>query len=202
MDKLKSRYSEHAFKGRRGFPVSMGASAIDKGPIGFGGENIVEMGTGAAGGFDAASASAGTPDAFDQNFPTSVYIHGTANYDGLRRIYNVRGGRYVQIFAKYVAEAFSGATQRVGYKAEVASEFSGFSFTGNAFAAGTLIVTNHSTKGSAFDNVLYSKYLGDVIGINHMFDPVRYLTPGDRIDVTIVGVAPTAGISLFVRKLK
>lgn len=204
MDKLKSRYTEYAFKAARGLAINMSGVAVDKGPIGFNGENIVEIGTGAAGGFYAASAVAGTPDIFDQNTPTSIYIKGTANYDGLRRIYNVRSARYVQIFAEFVAESFAAPmSQRVGFKAETASELGGFSLhLTNSSATDILECVIYSAKGSAFDNKIYSKDLTGVQDINHMFKPPRYLAPGDRIDFTRSTTNGTAsGIILYVRKL-
>lgn len=201
MNKLKSRYTGYGFKGTRGLPVTMAASAIDKGSIGFSGENIVEIGSGGAGGFYQAGPVDGTPGILDQNLPLFVYVLGTTNYNGLKRIYNVRTGRYVQIFADFVAEVFSGATQRVGYEAEVASEFGGFSVhLANVEDAGIFNVIIHSARGAAFDNLLYSKDMIGVQDINRMFNPPRYLAPGDRIDVT-TNITETFGIILYVRKL-
>ena len=161
------------------------------------------MGTGAAGGFYQAGAVGGAPDILDQNYPTHVYIHGTDNYDGLRRIYTVRSARYIQIFSDFVAETFSGATQRVGFKAETASEFGGFSLhLTDPNVADILECVIYSAKGSAFDNKIYSKDLTGMQDINHMFKPPRYLAPGDRIDFTrSTSNGTVSGIILYVRKL-
>ena len=203
MDNLKSRYTGYAFKMGRGIPAGIISSAwIDKGPIGFSGENIVEYRVSGAGGVYAAQAVSGVVDSFDQNTPTYTYINGTANYDGLRRIYNVRGGRYPQIFAPFVAETVSNAFSRCGYMAETASEFGGFSIhLANAYTASLdLEVTIISADGTAFDNVVFSKDMFGVQDINHMFSPPRYLAPGDRIDLTFLAVV-TCGVMLYVRKL-
>ena len=202
MDKLKSRYEQYTFKGSRQFPTGISARAVvDLGPIGISGENVVEMRTG-AGAVYPASEVLGTHDWYDQNYPTSIYIMGTENYNGLRRIHNLRQGIYPQFYAPFVAETIVTAFFRIGYKAEVASEFGGFRFTADAVTGSDvdLVITNHSNKGAAFDNVLYTKNLNQVTNINHMFKPARFLAPGDRIDV-LIPTSETVAISLFVRKL-
>lgn len=203
MDRLKSRYIGYAFKMGRGIPAGIHAVAVvDRGPIGFSEENIVELRLTGAGGVYAAQAAAGVIDSFDQNTPTSVYIKGTTNYDGLRRVYNLRSGRYLQVFASYVAETPSGAYGRCGYEAEVASEFGGFSvhFASAYTASSDLVVTIHSADGSAFDNEVFSRDMLGEQDINHMFSPPRHLAPGDRIDLTFLPNM-VCGIMLYVRKL-
>ena len=196
------KYTAYPFKSGRGMPHAIIVNAaVDKGAIGFGGENIVELRLSGAGGVYPASATPGTPDKFDQNVPTYTYIIGTDNYDGLRRIYNLRAGRHPQIYAPFVAETPVGAFVHVGYKAEVASEFGGFSVHfASPSTAVDLEVTLHSAKGAAWDTLLYSYDMDGIQDINRMFEPPRYLAPGDRLDLTYPATLVFA-VLFYIRKL-
>ncbi len=208
---MKRGFTAYAFKTRQGFPNTISTTAVVDwtgviGDVGFAGEHLIEI-RGQTYCALAASENPGVPDKFDQNHPTRVYILGSENYDGLKRIYNVRGNRSVQIYSPYVAETLTGASFRCAYKAEVPCEFGGFSwhYTDDEAAVGVLSVTIYSAKGAAFDNTIYSKDMQKrTVGmsdVEHWFKPPRYLAPGDRVDFSWPHSGGYLGIILYVRKL-
>lgn len=210
ISELKSKYDEYAFNGRRGWPNLFGATrpVIDLGPIGFGGENVVETAVGTYGVMPASEVD-GTPDRFDQNMPTSVYLidSNATSYNGLRRVYNLRGRRNLQFYAPFVEDEVLSLYGHAGYMAEVASEFGGFSVIGSELGvkgiwqSGTCTITIYSAKGAAYDNLIFSRKLINRNRIEHMYDPPRQLAPGDRLDLTHNG-GGYAAVKLYIRKLR
>ena len=202
---MKPGYTALGFKGGRGFPQGIhGTPFSDWGAIGFAGENVVEFRVLGAGGIYAASEVPGTPDKFDQNTPLYTYIIGTGNYDGLRRLYNVRSAnRYPQIYAPFVAESAVGAFCHIGYKAEVPCEFGGFSvnFATTPVISSDLEITLHSAKGSAYNSLIWSKDYDGIDEDSYTFNPSIFLAPGDRLDLTYIQNV-TFGAILYVRKLQ
>lgn len=203
---MENKFDEYTFSGDRGIPMDIVAQAVvDLGPIGFGGENVVQLRVSGAGMVYAASETPGTPDYYDQNFPNSIYVNGTENYDGIRRVYNVSAGRYVQIYAPFVAETPSGAYMRVGYSSPHPYEFGGFKVHVPEVSGvvGNLDVMIYSAKGAAWDQLVFSHEMVDVTDIHNMFKNPIPLAPNDRIDLTWADSNRERwGISLYVRELK
>ena len=198
MEELKNRYTEYSFSGNRANIVTaLSADAVvDRGLIGYNGENVVRINFPTAGTFSAPVDP--------QNLPPVVYVYGTENYDGLRPIHSV-SSRYINTPAPYVAETLDGTeTFRVGFKCPSPCEFGGFTVT-LASATSTsenLEVINYSARGAAFNNLLYSKDMDTIQYINYMFNPPRFLSTDDRIDVTWANTeAINWGINLYIREL-
>lgn len=196
---MKPGYDEYAFAGGGIIPAAMRiAAAIDRGRIGFNGENVVGIQTSSSG----LIHSSDDP----QNNPASIYVFGTENYDGLQRIYDVLGGSIVSWFAPYIAEATDGTeTFRVGFESTFPCKFGGFSVTLDAASSTSenLEIVNHSAKGSAYDNLIWRKDMDGVQDDSYMFNPPIFLAPGDRLDLTWTNTeAIDWGISLYIRKLR
>jgi len=203
---MEKKFDEYIFGGDRGIPMAvMGVAVIDRGLIGFGGENVVEMRVSGAGMVYAASEVNGVPDFYDQNYPNSIYIHGSENYDGIRRLYNVRAGRFPQFYSPYIAETPAGVTMRVGFLSPVACEFGGFKVRVPEVSglSSILDVIVYSAKGAAWDNLVFSQDMAQVRDIHNMFETPIPLAPNDRIDLTWPDSNRERwGISLYTRKLK
>jgi len=133
-----------------------------------------------------------------------VYIQGSTNYDGLRKIHAVATNT-ITIVAKYVAETFAGTeTVKTMYSDDHPFEFLGFKVTLNAASATSenLTITIDSKVGSAFDNLIYSRDMDTIADINNMFDVPRKCFPGDKIDVAWDNTDDrTWAIELITRRL-
>ena len=208
ISELKSRYEEYSFAGQRGWPNTFASGGFsDLGPIGLDGANVVEKRIGTRG-VHSASAVQGVPDWLDQNMPTSVLIIGSDNYDGLRRVHTLRASRYLQFYAPFVAETpLVSIAGHCGYLAEVPCEFGGFSViatqlgtSGQWFTTSKCVVTIHSAKGAAFDNIIFSRNLMHRNKMEHIYKTPRHLAPGDRLDLAIGG-GGYAAVKLYIRKL-
>jgi len=133
-----------------------------------------------------------------------VYIQGTTNYDGLRRIHAVAANT-ITIEAKYVAETFGGTeTVKTMYSNNHPFEFLGFEVTVAAAVVATesLTIIIDADAGPAFDNEIYSKAMAGITYINNMFDVPRKCNAGDKIDVAWANSNDNLwGIKLFTRRL-
>lgn len=133
-----------------------------------------------------------------------IYIQGTDNYDGLRKIHAV-GTDTITIVAPYVAETFAGTeTVKSMYSDNHPFEFLGFEVTLSAASATSedLTITVDAAAGSAFDNLIYSKDMNGIADINYMFDTPRECKANDKIDVAWDNTNDrTFGIKLFTRRL-
>ncbi len=145
-----------------------------------------------------------------------LYIEGSVNYDGRRLIQSIPDANSMIIFAKYVAEELAGSETwktMISYDQWIQGEliagppweFLGLEVTLNAAAATAsenLTVTIDAARGSAWDNLIYSKDMNGHKDINYMFDEPRLCASGDKIDVAWANAnANTWGIKLFTRAL-
>lgn len=132
-----------------------------------------------------------------------VYITGTTNYDGLKLILSLPDTNSIMIKSPFVIETPGGSETwgaTVTYDrilrnagdigSDVAPgppwEFLGFDLTLDA-AAGTSAdfqATVSAKKGTAWDNLVYSKDMNGITNINYMFDEPRKMESGDKIDFT------------------
>jgi len=196
----KNNYDELCFYSGHQMPGPIFSPGVgDKGAIGPNGENVVEV----------RIASGGTIASDDvQNHPSLMYVHGSVNYDGLRRIFYVRSARYVQFMAPYVAESWSSgdATYGPGFKSPDPHELGGFSIhvDGKMGAAQDLEVVIYSAKGTYYDSLVFSQDMYDVLDINHMFDKPIPLLSNDRVEVRLSGSSTQqkdVTTKLYVRKV-
>lgn len=145
-----------------------------------------------------------------------LYIEGSVNYNGLKRIKSVPDANSMIIFAKYVAEVLGGTeTWKAMFTYDsilqgdkrpgTHYEFLGFEITLSAAGAtpdDDFTITIDSAKGSAWDNLIYSRDMNGVADINYMFDEPRECGSGDKIDVAWANAdARTWGIKLFTKRL-
>ena len=145
-----------------------------------------------------------------------LYIQGSVNYNGIRKIKSVPDANSMIILADYVAEVLAGTETwktMITYDEVIQGElvpsspfeFMGFEITLGAAAATALelfTITMDAARGSAFDNLIYSKDMNGHTDINYMFDEPRYCEQGDKIDVAWDNAdANTWGIRLFTRRL-
>lgn len=196
---MKPEYNEYAFSGQNTIPAELfAASVVDQGLIGFNGENVVRIRM-----YDALGVySSDDP----QNLPSSTFVRGTVNYNGLRRVHSRVTASYILIFAPYVAETLNRSmTMGVGFESTFHSEFAGFSLhLGNACTTSEILeIVNHSVKGAAYDSLIWSKDMDGVQDDGYRFNPPIYLAPGDRLELTWENSQGRPwGISLFIRKLR
>lgn len=145
-----------------------------------------------------------------------LYIQGSVNYNGLKRIKSIPDANSMVIFAKYVAEVFAGTETwktMFTYDSIIQGdprpgphfEFLGFEVTLSAAGAtpsDNLTITIDSAKGSAWDNLIYDRDMNGIADINYMFDEPRECGPGDKIDVAWANAdSRTYGIKLFTKRL-
>ena len=160
----------------------------------------------------AASSNAVDPP-FTTDIPTSthgmlagslIYIQGTTNYDGLRKILSVPDSASMVIYAKFVAETFStGDTWKTMYSSPHPFEFLGFEFHSTAAIANVenLIINIDAAAGAAYDKKIYQKAMNGVQSIDNMFDAPRQCMGGDKIDVVFPNAgSKTWGIKLYTRR--
>jgi len=151
-------------------------AAVDLGNTGPEEQSIVTM-QGDAHGFLAGPSV--------QDF-TCVYLLGTTNYDGLRRIHAV-GTNSINIFADYTAETTAtGDTFRTAYVSSLPYEFLGFNLHLDTACATAenLIIALDSAKSSSYDVKLYTKAMNTVQDIHYMFPEVIPIDAKDVIDLT------------------
>lgn len=166
--------------------------------------------------FDAAAAADGqsiqppfTTDLADTTHGlltgSLIYIQGTTNYNGIRKIVSLPDANSMIIYAKFVAETLTtGATWKTMYSSPHPFEFLGFEVTLDAVGANVedLTITIDAAKGSTYDNRIYTKAMNGVTYINNMFDTPRLCSGDDKIDVAWANAGSKGwGIKLFTRRL-
>lgn len=145
-----------------------------------------------------------------------LYIQGSTNYNGLKKMQSVPDANSMYIYAKYVAETLAGTEtwktmftydtiDRGNVAAGCPWEFLGFEATlsaAGATASEYLTIITDAAVGSAYDNEIYRRDMNGVQYINYMFDEARKMSSGDKIDVAWANAgAKTWGIKLFTRRL-
>lgn len=189
---------EIVYSGAKKTYSAIGASAIaNLGRVGPNEESTVDI-TATAHGFLAGP---------NQKLPNYVYILGTTNYDGMRKIISVPDANSIYVAASYVAETPGGTeTLRVAYKSPFPFEFLGFEIHLSAASATAenLVVARDAARGAAYDTKLYSK---DMNGIQDVAYAVSKDEPiicqaNDVIDLTWDNTNNrTWTIRLFVRSI-
>lgn len=132
-----------------------------------------------------------------------LFILGSVNYNGLRKIHAVATNT-ITIVAPYVAETFAGTeTIKSMISFNHAVDFLGFRIHLSAASATSenLTVDIDSNKGSAFDTNVYTKDMNTIQNITNMFSESIPLAPDDRVNVAWANSnSRTFGIDLFTRR--
>jgi len=120
-------------------------------------------------------------------YPTHVYIQGSVNYNGLRRIVAIPGVDDIDIAAKFVAETFSGSeTYRVAVSLDEPWEFCGFDVHVDAAPAtsANLVVSKDSVAGTYWDVNYFTEDMNTVQDWSVMWDEPILVSPGDVVYAT------------------
>lgn len=135
-----------------------------------------------------------------------VYIEGTTNYDGLRELVAIPETDEIAFKAAYVAETPAGdETVKIAIAAKKAFKFLGFRLL-IAVAPGqadVMSITLDSSKGAAFDSVIYSNDLDAVTSLEYI-NPNASLPfeADDILRIAWPNVANrTFGIEIFIQPL-
>jgi len=118
--------------------------------------------------------------------PTNIFVSGTVNYDGLRKIHAVTTDT-ITIFAAYVAETFAGTeTLRTMFSDSSPFILAGFKLHLDTAAATVenLSVNVDADRGAAFDINLYTKAMNTVQDIVFLYDEPLLCRKNDKIDLT------------------
>lgn len=143
-----------------------------------------------------------------------TYIQGSTNYNGLRKI-KTAATNTMLIYGKYVAETLAGTETwktmftyddivKGDLRAGPPWEFLGFDFTLAAASATSenFVCTVDASKGSAWDNIIYSKDMDTIKDINYMFDESRLMEAGDKINFEWANTnTQTWGLKVYTRRL-
>jgi len=116
--------------------------------------------------------------------PTCVYVSGTTNYDGLRRIHAVATNT-ITIYAKYVAETFAGTeTVRTMFTDSKPFNIVGFVLHLDAASATSenLTVNVDADMGAAWDSNLYTKDMNTIKDIVQIYDTPIVCKMNDKVD--------------------
>lgn len=153
---------------------------------------------------------------------TLIYIEGTINYNGLKKIQAVATNT-ITIYAPFIAEATVDTSDtlktKVGYDRITGKpgdagitiangppfEFLGFTVhlaAAASTASETLVVNIDSGKDVAWDRKVYSKDMNGVQDIDYFFDEPKKCESGDKVDVVWANAdANLYGIKIYTRRL-
>jgi hypothetical protein len=195
---ITNEFDTICFKGALATYKTLDASAAaNAGRIGPSEENIVDL-TVASHGFLAG------PNVMEFN---CVYILGSTNYSGLKRIFDIPDANSIRIYSPFTAETPGGTeTLRTAYKSSFPFKWLGFEIHLNAASATSenLVVSKDSARDTGFDVKLYSKDMNGVQDIVYMVpeeEPVR-CEKETVIDLTWANTnAKTWGIKFFVQQI-
>lgn len=136
-----------------------------------------------------------------------LYIQGTTNYDGLKKIASIPDANSMVIYNKFIAETLAGTeTWKVMYSSPHPFEFIGYEIKFNTAPTATsesLVVSLDANFGTAFDVQYDTDTVDDKTTINEYFSDVPKLCMGgDKINFAWAnGDAVTWGIKIFTRRL-
>lgn len=132
-----------------------------------------------------------------------IYIQGTTNYNGLKKIHAVAANT-ITIVAKYVAETFAGTEtlksmvgfnhpfELLGYEVKLSA----------AGGAGSLTVTLDADVGAAFDQEFDTNDMTALAKINQLWNPAKLCKANDKVDFAYANAnTKTFGIKVFTRRL-
>jgi hypothetical protein len=127
-----------------------------------------------------------SPTPFGDLPPNVIFVSGTTNYDGMRKLLAVATNS-IDVVAPFVAETPGGSEiLRPGFKFGHEVDFHGFEVHLST-ASGTvenLVVAVDSAQGAAWDRTLYTIAMNGVQDYIEMCDPPIRIAPGDQVYVT------------------
>jgi|GEM_PF-2595752 len=145
-----------------------------------------------------------------------LYVQGSTNYNGLRKIKSLPDANSMLIYAKFVAETLAGTeTWKTMFSYDqfvqgelrpgAPFEFMGFYLTLDAAASTAseeFTITIDADKGAAWDNRIYTKDMNGQQHINFMFDAPKQCASGDKLNCVFANAnTNTWGLTLFTRSL-
>lgn len=195
---LAKEYNTICFSGAAATYIALDNAAVaDVGRVGPSEENIVDL-TVTGHGFLAG------PNVMDFN---CIFILGSTNYSGLKRIFSVPDANSLRIFSKFTAETPAGTeTLRTAFKSNWPFKWYGFEIHLSAASTTSenLVVSKDAARGAGFDSKLYSKNMNGVQDIVYMVpeeEPVR-CEKNTVIDLTWDNTdAVTWGVKFFVQQV-
>ena len=149
----------------------------------FGGEGVVRLTLTSVGTGHGYKAS---PQPYGPDAPNLIYIDGTDNYDGLRRIVAVATDT-IDIVAPFTAETLStGDTFRPGFKFDHAVEFVGFELHLNTACATAedLEIHKDADRGAGWDIQIYDKPMNTIKDLTLLFEEPVVVDPNDVVYFT------------------
>lgn len=203
---MKANYDEYFFCTESSFPLVWGGPPANLGPVGPNEENAIEL-RGRTGNVILSD---------DPKQYTLIYIHNSVSYDGLRKVFGFRAGRYYSLVSPYDPAGADGWEDEddtnveigAGFKSPDPHELGGFAIAFSAapgrVGADPTQVVIHSAKGTYYDSILYSQDMFNVTDVNHMFGEPIPLFPNDRVEVTMGQLAvnsKTVSVRLFIRRV-
>jgi hypothetical protein len=137
--------------------------------------------------------------------PTHIFLAGSTNYNGIRRIVAIPDANNIDIAATYVAETFAGTeTFMPAITFDEPWEFYGYEVHVGSAPATTanLIITKDSAAGSYWDANYLTQDMDTVTDVVEMFETPILLAPDDLVFVNWANAdADTWGVEFKVRRL-
>ena len=139
--------------------------------------------------------------------PSLVYIEGTTNYDGLRKIAAAPAG-FIDIYASYLAETPAGTeTVKIAYAPDSAVEIKALTLKLSAVPAGAenLTISIDDGLGATYDVQIHQVDLNGVTAAGYIWTPTDKLIAhlGDVIRLVWAnGDGRTYGLKLHTEKIQ
>lgn len=193
----REKYNTVAFSGAKATYIALDATAVaNAGRIGPSEENVVDL-TVTGHGFLAG------PNVMDFN---CIFILGSTNYAGLKRIFDIPDANSIRVFSNYTAETPGGTeTLRTMYKSPRPFWFGGFEIHLSAASATSedLTVSRDCVRGATFDTNIYTKNMNGIKDISFKFNDHEAILcdENDTIDLVWANTnARTWTVKFFVRE--
>jgi len=142
-----------------------------------------------------------------EDIPNYIFVQGTDNYDGLRRIIADApvDADSLYLVAKYVAEeTATGDTFFPGLRFSDPWEFVGFTLhqSADGTTSENFVIQLDSVRGTSFDTVLYTRDMNGVTDIVYMFDVPVPINANDIVKCTYANTNDkTWGLTLIAQRL-
>jgi hypothetical protein len=139
------------------------------------------------------------------DIPNYIYIEGTDNYDGLRRIHSVPDVNSLFIYANYTAETLANTDiVRPGLSYPVNWEFLGYTITVDAAptTAEDFVILRNADRGANFDTTIVTVPMAGTTDYMEMFEHPWPMQKSDIIYCTWANTEANGwGIELFARRV-
>jgi hypothetical protein len=139
------------------------------------------------------------------DIPNYIFIQGTTNYDGLRRIHSIPDVNSIYIVAAYVAETLTTADiVRPGVTYDDKWEFIGYSIHVDATptTAENFVITKDADRGANFDTIIATVPMAGTTDYIEMFEHPWPMQANDIVYCTWANTEANGwGIELYARRL-